>query len=63
MTGTNEVKEGFDIILTENKIENDLGVNVDNKLSFRQHIHLSTIKANKVVGMIRPSFDHLTEKT
>ena len=36
---------------------------VDNKLSFRQHISQSTAKANKVVGIIRRSFDHLSEKT
>ena len=40
-----------------------MGVIIDNKLSFRQHIHQSTTKANKVVGIIRRSFDHLTEKT
>ena len=63
MSGTNEADEGFEIILTENEVEKDLGVNIDSKLSFRQHIAQATAKANKVVGIIRRSFDHLSERT
>ena len=63
MTGRNEVGEEIDIILTESEVEKDLGVNIDNKLTFRQHIAQSTTKANKVVGIIRRSFDFLSEDT
>ena len=62
MTGTSEVDEGFEIVLAENEVEKDLGVHIDNRLSFKQHVAQSTAKANKVVGIIRRSFDHLSEK-
>ena len=63
MAGTSEVDEGFEIVLAENEVEKDLGVHIDNRLSFKQHVAQSTAKANKVVGIIRRSFDHLSEKT
>lgn len=63
MTGTNEADEGFEIILTENEVEKDLGVNIDSKLKFREHVAQVTAKANQRVGIIRRSFDHLSEKT
>ena len=47
--------------LAETEVERDLGVMVDNRLSFKSHI--ATAKANKVVGIIRRTFDHLTEQT
>ena len=31
-------------------------------MSFKEHIAVSTAKANRVVGVIRRTFDHLTEK-
>ena len=43
--------------------EKDLGMAVDDKLVFRDHVAQMTAKANRVVGIIRRSFDHLTEKT
>ena len=42
--------------------EKDLGVVVDNKLSFKQQISQSTAKANRIVGLIRRSFDYLNER-
>ena len=49
--------------LKETPQEKDLGVIVDNSLSFKQHITQSTMKANRVVGVIRRSFDYLTAAT
>ena len=41
-------------------MENDLGVVVDNKLTFSQHINSTVVKANRqVVGMIRRIFKGL----
>jgi len=49
--------------LAESEVEKDLGVLVDAKLSFREQVAQSTAKANRTVGIIRRSFDHLSEKT
>lgn len=38
----------------------DLGVFVDNKLTFKEHVAQSTAKATQVVGVTRRSFNHLT---
>ena len=50
------------VMLEESNHEKDLGVYVDNKLSFREHIHQITMKANRLVGIIRRTFDYLTEE-
>ena len=42
-------------------LEKDLSVYVDNALSFKEHVIRSTAKANKVVGIIRRTFDFLTD--
>ena len=47
--------------LSESKAEKDLGVLVDENLSFRNHIAQAVMKANRVVGIIRRSFDTLDE--
>ena len=49
------------VILEETEAEKDLGVIIDNQLSFKSHIASVTAKANKVVGIIRRSFNNLTE--
>ena len=41
--------------------ERDLGVKIDSKLSFEQHISEKVAKANQVVGMIFRSFRYLDE--
>jgi hypothetical protein len=63
-------KEGTDpegrkqkVELRESEVERDLGVMLDSRLSFKDHVAHSTAKANKVLGIIRRSFDHLTELT
>ena len=48
--------------LNSTRTEKDLGVVVDDKLVFRNHVAQMTAKANRVVGIIRRSFDYLTEK-
>ena len=40
-------------------IEKDLGIFVDDKLSFETHINTKVKKANALVGMLRGSFTHL----
>ena len=50
------------VILEEIEAEKDLGVQVDNQLSFKSHVAMVTAKANRVVGVIRRSFDNLTEE-
>jgi hypothetical protein len=63
-------KEGTDpegrkqkVELRDSEVERDLGVMLDSRLSFKDHVAHSTAKANKVLGIIRRSFDHLTEQT
>ena len=41
--------------------EKDLGIIVDNKLSFKAHINNSANKANRILGMIRRTFTHLVK--
>ena len=58
-------KEGNRVIteLKETKSEKDLGVVVDDKLIFQQHVDQCTAKANRTVGIIRMSFNHLSKQT
>ena len=49
--------------LTVTEAEKDLGVFVDNKLTFKKHVAQATAKANRTLGIIRRSFDHLTDCT
>ena len=48
--------------LDETETEKDLGVVIDEKLTFKNHVQQSATKANKIVGIIRRSFDHLTQR-
>ena len=50
------------VVLEEIEVEKDLGVNIDNQLSFKSHIASMTAKANRIVGIIRRSFRNLTEE-
>ena len=45
--------------LPESSLEKDLGVLVDDQLTFKEHIATATAKANRVLGVIRRSFQHL----
>ena len=50
------------INLEESEFEKDLGVYIDNKLNFKEHVNRSTSKANKIMGVIRRTFDYLSEE-
>ena len=52
---------GQPLNLEESEVEKDLGVFVDNRLSFTKHIQQTVSKANKIVGMIRRTFKYLDE--
>ena len=43
--------------------ERDLGVLFDTDLKFRQHINNSINKANKITGLVRRTFLHITTKS
>ena len=52
-----------DASLEETISEKDIGVSVNNKLSFREQIDTKTTKANTAMGIIRRTFDHLDKHT
>lgn len=52
-------QESTSVVLEETMIERDLGVHVDNKLHFDQHIEIQCGKANKILGLIRCTFSHI----
>jgi hypothetical protein len=62
-TNSENVQETKSIVLGVSEVEKDLGVMIDSKLSFKDHVAYNTAKANRMVGIIRRTFDHLTEKT
>ena len=43
--------------------EKDIGVTVDDKLNFRQHIQNQVQKANSIMGLIRRSYTYLDEES
>ena len=45
------------------EVEKDLGILVDNKMNFKNHVAMATTKVNKILGIIRRSYDHLTPAT
>ena len=54
MTNNTDV---IDLEFTE--MEKDLGIHVDNKLRLRDHAEIAAAKANKILGLIRRSYDYL----
>ena len=44
------------------KEEKDLGIMVDDELKFSKHIDIKLNKANKLLGLIRHTFKHLTDE-
>jgi hypothetical protein len=60
MSGEKDGK-AYTVQLQESEVERDLGVFVDNSLNFREHVARVTTKANRVVGVMRRSFDFLDE--
>ena len=39
----------------------DIGVYIDNKISFDTHINIMIFKANRVLEVVRNTFDHMNE--
>ena len=48
--------------LEETEVEKDLGVQVDNKLKFSQHIQTKVNKANKILGCLKHTFKFLNKE-
>ena len=48
--------------LLSSEVEKDLGVLVDNNLSFSKHIECQVNKANRLVGLIRRSFTYMDKE-
>ena len=49
--------------LASSECEKDLGINIDNKLKFSKHIEIQVNKANKILGLIRRSYQFLDCKS
>ena len=49
--------------LKQTDMEKDLGVYIDNNLTFEHHIYEKVKKANSMMAMIRRTFKHLTPET
>ena len=49
--------------LKTSSMEKDLGVIIDDKLTFKEHVFQTTKKANRIVGLIRRTFAFLSDKT
>jgi hypothetical protein len=49
--------------LRESTVEKDIGVHIDDRLSFDEHINSKVNKANSTMGLIRRSFEFLDERT
>ena len=49
--------------LETSEVEKDLGVHVDDKLSFAKHVECQVNKANRLVGLIRRSFTYMDKET
>jgi hypothetical protein len=49
--------------LKNSKLEKDIGVFIDDNLTFDEHINNKVNKANSVMGLIRRTFEYLDERT
>jgi hypothetical protein len=47
------------VMMSKSTMEKDLGVNIDNELKFSKHIEGQINKANKLLGLIRRSYEFL----
>lgn len=45
--------------LQATELEKDLGVNMDNELKFSKHIEIQVNKANRLLGLVRRSYEYL----
>ena len=51
--------EEGEVVLQETELERDLGIHIDNKLRLKEHADSAVAKANKLLGLIRRSYDHI----
>ena len=49
-------------VLSETTVEKDLGVHIDNQLKFSQHINGIVAKANRMIGLIKISFESVDKE-
>jgi hypothetical protein len=49
--------------LESSELERDLGVNIDNELKFSKHVEVQVNKANRILGLIRRSYEYLDVET
>ena len=54
--------DGTHHTLEETEVEKDLGVQVDNKLKFSQHIQTKINKANRVLGCLKHTFKYMNKE-
>ena len=47
--------------LKNTEFEKDLSVNVDPELKFSKHIEIQVNKANKILGLIRRSYEYMNK--
>ena len=52
-----------DTDIRDEMTERDLGVAIDNHLNFKLHISQTVSQANRLLGMIRRSFEYLDQET
>lgn len=50
-------------ILESSDVEKDLGVHIDKDLKFSKHVEIQVNKANKILGLIRRSYEFLNGET
>ena len=51
--------QGNELVLDSTELEKDLGINIDPALKFTKHIEGQVNKANRIMGLIRRSYQHL----
>ena len=56
-----DTRDGSRINLEATAIEKDLGIHIDNRLSFKHHVSAVVSKANKISDVIKRSFTHMDE--
>ena len=56
-------KDNTRVILESSEVEKDLGVHIDKDLKFSKHVEVQVNKANKILGLIRRSYEFLNGET
>ena len=49
--------------LSSLSMERDLGVHIDSELKFSKHVEIQTNKANKILGLVRRSYEYLDRES